>query len=383
MNIRQRRRRVDALALFLLFTFTLCALVIVGANVWARLSPANSVLDNPDTELGWVERNALGAYLLLYADDLTKPAGEAVTPQTFTVAQGEVAEQIAKRLAEQGLVSDARLLSFYLRYHGLDKTIEAGDFILRPSMTIPEVARTLGDASAREVPVRIIEGWRREQIGQSLAANPNLQFNVEEWLALTGPGAEKVGDYAVYAELPSGTSLEGFLYPDTYLFKPQTSTRDLLKKLLAEFDQQITPDFRFAIGQRQLTVYQAVIIASLIEREAVLDEERPVIASVIFNRLNIGQPLQIDATVQYAIAQPENWWPGVAGLDFRAIASPYNTYIITGLPPAPISNVRAASLQAVAKPTATDYYYYRAMCDGSGRHNFARTYDEHLANACP
>jgi UPF0755 protein len=115
----------------------------------------------------------------------------------------------------------------------------------------------------------------------------------------------------------------------------------------------------------------------------VLDEERPVIASVIFNRLAIGQPLQIDATVQYAIAQPENWWPGVAGLDFRTIANPYNTYIITGLPPAPISNVRAASLQAVAKPVATDYYYYRAACDGSGRHNFSRTFDEHLANACP
>jgi len=128
--------------------------VIVGANVWARLSPVNSVLGDPDAELGFVERNALAAYLILYAEELTKPASTDNTPQTFTVTSGEVAEDIASRLVNAGLITDARLLSFYLRYHGLDKTIEAGDFILRPNMTIPEIARTLGDASAREVPVR-------------------------------------------------------------------------------------------------------------------------------------------------------------------------------------------------------------------------------------
>ena len=129
-------------------------------------------------------------------------------------------------------------------------------------------------------------------------------------------------------------------------------------------------------------MYEAVTIASLIEREAVKDEERPLIASVIFNRLAAGQALEIDATVQFGIGQPGNWWPPLAGLDLRSQPGPYNTYVVGGLPAGPISNVRKSSLEAVAYPAQTPYLYYQARCDGSGFHNFATTYEEHVANSC-
>jgi UPF0755 protein len=233
------------------------------------------------------------------------------------------------------------------------------------------------------VAVRVAEGWRREQIAFYLAAEPALGVSADEWLRLTGPGAPAVGLYGLYNDVPAGASLEGFLLPDTYLLQPGADALTVVEKVLAAMDAFLTPAYRSAVGARGLTVHQAVTIASLIEREAAVDEERPIIASVILNRLAIGQALEIDATVKYAIGQSGNWWPPVAGLDFRAITSPYNTYYIQGLPAGPIANPSRKSLQAVAEAAQTDYYYYRALCDGSRRHAFARTYEEHLANACP
>ncbi|MCS6911547.1 MAG: endolytic transglycosylase MltG, partial [Anaerolineales bacterium] len=174
-----------------------------------------------------------------------------------------------------------------------------------------------------------------------LATNPNLDITAEDWLALTGPGAPPLGPYALYADLPPGASLEGYLFPETYLVWPHSSARDVLAKMLAQFDAQITPELRAQLAARGLTLHQAVIIASLIEREAVIEDERPIIASVIFNRLAAGQPLEIDASVQYALGAPGNWWPPLAGLDLRSVDSPFNTYRVSGLPAGPISNVRA------------------------------------------
>lgn len=357
--------------------------LIVGGLLAARLSRLGSVLGEASPDLDPLQRVALTGYLALYADELWQPAGAEATPVDFTVAPGETADEVAQRLAEQNLVNDAQLLRLYLRYTGRDARIEAGDFILRRTMTIPEVGRALAEATAREIAVRIPEGWRLEEIGQRLADESNLAITLDEWLAATGPNSPRLGAYSFYGDLPPGAALEGFVYPDTYLVHPGATVNDVLAKALANFEKQITPQFRAALNARQLSLYQAVIIASLIEREAAVEDERPLIASVILNRLAVRQPLQIDAALQYALGSPENWWPPVAGLDLYAIESPYNTYKYATLPPSPIANVRASSLQAVANPAQTNYYYYRAACDGSGRHNFAQTYDEHLANACP
>lgn len=382
-RFRQRRQRADLAALFILFICFIGAMSAVGVTVLARSRAALNQLGPADASLNPIENFILTLYLSTNIAGLTTPAGEDATPITFAVPPGATAAHVSDSLAEANLITNAQLLNLYLRYRGADDAIEAGDFVLRQTMTTLEVAAALTDATMRDVSVLIIEGWRLEQIGESLEANPNLAVPYADFWALVGPNAARAFSYAFLQELPPSASLEGFLFPDTYIFHPGADAQDLLSRMLANFENHLPDDYRANITRRGLTLYQAITIASLIEREAVQDDERPLIASVILNRLTIGQPLQIDATVQYVVATPDNWWPPVAGLDFRSIENPYNTYFVTGLPAGPIANPGAASILAVANPADSNYLYYRARCDGSGRHNFAATYEEHLANACP
>jgi UPF0755 protein len=255
--------------------------------------------------------------------------------------------------------------------------------VLRQTMTLKEVAQTLTDANARQVSIRVFEGWRLGQIVAALRDNAALAVSEQAFLTLAGPNGHPPEGYRFLDGRPAGASLEGFLFPDTYLVSPGASAADVINKMLTNFQAHLPADYVAAVAQQRLDLYQAVTVASLIEREAVVDEERPEIAAVILNRLAIGQPLEIDATVQYVVGTPANWWPPLTGQDFRSIENPYNTYFVKGLPAGPIANPGLSSLLAVAHPAQSAYLYYRARCDGSGRHAFATTYEEHLANACP
>ncbi|MBL8094994.1 MAG: endolytic transglycosylase MltG [Anaerolineales bacterium] len=383
MRLREKRRKANRLFVYLAVTAVVGAVAVCAISGWAGLTARNPVLGDPAPELNLLERAYYTTYLNLNGDVLTAPAGADPEPRSFNIALGESVASVGERLQADGLVRDQAVLDAYLRYTGWDQHIEAGDFILRQTMNLTEVARALTDARAREVMARIYEGWRREQIAESLAANPTLSVDPAEFLALTGPGAIPPGTYAFLADRPPSASLEGFLFPDSYLLRPGATAQDLVRRLLDNFALQLSSQNQAAYEARGITIYEAVTIASLIEREAVKDEERPLIASVIFNRLEVGQMLEIDATVQFAIGTSANWWPPLGGLDLRNQPSPFNTYTVVGLPAGPISNVRRASLDAVAFPAQTPYLYYQARCDGSGFHNFATTYEEHVANLCP
>jgi len=301
----------------------------------------------------------------------------------FSVEPGDTAIGVAAKLVQKGLVRDAQRLTYYMRYQGTDSHVEAGDFILRQTMTVREVAQALTDAQAREVELRVIEGWRREQIAEALAAQPAFAGVAADFLTLTGPNSPRPSNYPFLSGLAPGASLEGFLFPDTYLLRPTASAATILDKMLADFQNRLPLDYSQQVAAHGLCVYQAITMASLIEREAVVDDESPIIASVIYNRLAAGQRLEIDASAQFALGQAGHWWPSLQGLDLHSVDSLYNTYNNDGLPPGPIANPGLSSILAVASPAQTDYLYYRAKCDGSGRHLFAATYDEHLANACP
>jgi UPF0755 protein len=383
MGIREKRRRSNLAAQF--FLLIVCAGAATVAGLLAYSSFGNRGLaglgaGSPD--LNPAERAMLTAYLATRSRDLTTPAGTDPTPVDFTVAAGETAGAVAERLAAASLINDAQLLTYYLRYLGLDSQVEAGDFILRQTMTLPEVARALTDALAREVIVRVTEGWRMEQIAEALALHAALADRSDDFRLLAGPNSPRANAYGFLDDLGPGASLEGYLFPDTYLFRPDATASDILNKLLANFEARLPAGYRDQVAARGLTLHQAITVASLIEREAVAADERPVIASVIYNRLAAGQLLEIDAAVQYALGQPGDWWPRLEGLDLRTIVSPYNTYAVPGLPPGPIANPGLDSILAAANPAQTNYLYYRALCDGSGRHAFAATYEEHLANAC-
>lgn len=382
MRIRENRRRADHVGRFFIFMFAIGAFVAVSLVVLIRLGTAARAIGPAAEDLNPLEEFLLSTYLSAHAADLAAPAGTDAIPIMFTVQPGVSAAEVSTQLAALGLVRDARLLNFYLRYAGLDNHIEAGEFALNQTQTVPDIAAALTNVRERQVAARFFEGWRLEQIAAALSSYPSLNTSSQEFVTLAGPNVPHTG-YTFSGDIPQGASLEGFLFPDTYLFRPGATTTDVIRTLLTNFESKLPASYRAQVAAHGLNLYQAITLASLIEREAIVDDERPLIASVIYNRLVIGQPLEIDATVQYAIATPDNWWPGVNGLDFRTIASDYNTYYITGLPRGPIANPGLASILAAASPADTNYLYYRARCDGSGRHNFAVTYEEHLANACP
>jgi UPF0755 protein len=210
-------------------------------------------------------------------------------------------------------------------------------------------------------PFLIREGLRREDVAALLEEETGLSG--ERYLELTGPGPRG----ARLAGLDRPTSLEGFLFPATYEIGPETTVRDLVDAQVRAYRANTAEvDYRFA-ASRNLTRYDVLIIASMIEREVAVPRERRLVASVIYNRLRAGMMLGIDATVQYAVGE---WKPELTARDL-AVDSPYNTRRFTGLPPGPIASPGLDSIRAAARPARTDFLYYVARNDGTGRHDFS------------
>lgn len=357
--------------LIILLPVVIVSALIVGALALFPVRNGLSIL-----ELGYLK-----LWLTRYDAALTTPAGTDDTPIVFTVEPGDNAAIVGIRLAQEGLISDSAVFRNYVRYAALDNQLEAGTYFLAVTQAIPEIALTLTDSSKASVTVRILEGWRREQIAQAIDANPLLQFSGADFLAVTAPGTVIPLEFTTYTGLPSGASLEGFLYPDTYALPPAATAADFRDILLSTFQERVTPTLKASAEQVGLTLHQAVTLASIVEREAVQQDEQPMIARVYLNRLAIGMTLDADPTVQYGIGLRDGaWWPSITQADYRTAISPYNTYLNPGLPPGPIANPSLPAIQAVIAPAASDFLYFRAACDGSGYHVFALTFEEHLAN---
>jgi UPF0755 protein len=185
--------------------------------------------------------------------------------------------------------------------------------------------------------------------------------------------------------LPASVSTEGFLYPDIYILPRRITAEQLVGEFIRNFSLHLSIDLREGFNRRGLDVYQAVTLASIVQREAVIADERAHIASVFLNRLNAGMKLDTDPTVQYALGYnttQNTWWTNPLSAADLQFNSPYNTYLYAGLPPGPIANPSLSALRAVAFPAETPYYFFRARCDGSGLHDFAVTFEEHLQNGC-
>ena len=179
---------------------------------------------------------------------------------------------------------------------------------------------------------------------------------------------------------------EGYLFPGLYPVERDISAESLVNILYQEFLLQITPELESKIANQGLTIHEAVILASIVEREAIIEDEMPLISSVFLNRLRNDMNLAADPTIQYALGfnrDQGTWWTNPLSLDDLKLPSSYNTYENPGLPPGPICNPSLNALQAVADPAQTSYFYFRAACDGSGSHLFSESFQEHLNNACP
>lgn len=273
----------------------------------------------------------------------------------FVINKGSSVSVIGDKLQSSGFVKSALAFKLYIRFTGQTGRLQPGEFRLTPSFSLFQISETLFKGPV-ELWVTIPEGLRREEVAARFATGLDRDNSfINEFLS------DSKGD-------------EGYLFPDTYLFPMDASPAAVIKKMTDTFTaktQGFTPQ------GSNLTFSQSVIIASLLERETKTDAERPIVAGIILNRIKLGMPLQIDASVQYAVGTPSNWWPILTLNDLKT-SSPYNTYKYTGLPPAPIANPGLSSLKAALSPAQTDYLYY--IHDPSGQIHFAKTLAEQNAN---
>lgn len=296
------------------------------------------------------------------------------------VKPGEDAATIGNQLVQDGLVRSALAFRVVVRSRGLAPHLRAGDYELRPTMSLDEVISILTAGRMSGGLLTIPEGWRALQIADALAQGKVV--GRQDFLQAVHSGAVTLP--ASLGAFPSHGSVEGFLFPDSYRFEPNTPAPAVVQRMVDDFDRHLTPDLRAGFAANGLGVAQAVTLASIVEREAVVADERPTIASVYLNRLRRGMKLQADPTVQYALVQPnarpspDGYWKTRLTFADLAVASPYNTYQVVGLPPGPICNPGLASLEAVAHPASTDYLYFVARPDHT--HAFSRTYQEQVRN---
>jgi UPF0755 protein len=377
------KRNVSCLRVLLVFILViLCLVLLTGVGLVDRVPKEAARRFGPSgPALDTYQRVVYSLRLLAESPALTTPVDPQGTQRTFTITLGESVNSISTHLQSEGLISSAEAFRDYLVYAGLDTTVQAGKYQLSPSMTSIQIAHKLLDPMPEDVEFNILQGWRAEEIADSLPTS-GIRVDPAEFLALVRkPPTDLLPQGA-----PHATSLEGFLSPGTYIIKRETSAHDLLVIFLNRFDENMTSELRDAYAAHGLDLLQAVTLASIVQRESIIIDEQPTIVSVFYNRLSSGMKLESDPTVQYALGyqlDKKTWWKNPLATTDLGIDSRYNTYVYPGLPPGPIDSPGADALLAVAYPAQTNFYFFRAKCDGSGRHFFAETYQQHLNNACP
>lgn len=309
-----------------------------------------------------------------------KPEGSEVA---YTLASGRSARDVGNDLQELGVVRSGDQFALLVKLMGLQTKMSAGDYILRQNIA----AATAIELVAVQSPVPVLrvtfpEGIRIEEMAV-LAERAGFGRR-EEFLAAA---ARAQLPAAFAASHPAGADLQGYLFPDTYILPVGSTPEQLVAKMLQTLERRFTPELIAAAAAKGLTPHQALTLASIVEREAVLEAERPLIAGVFLNRLEAGDMLGADPTVQFTVAMDQKsvaefgYWKKELTLDDLALDSPYNTRKHAGLPPGPITNPGLASIEAVAKAPPTKMYYFVANAKkGDGSHVFAETFAEHERN---
>jgi UPF0755 protein len=301
----------------------------------------------------------LAIFLFLFYKEGTLPVNKnSKETKIFVIKKGENLDTIIKNLAKEDLIRNRIVFYLILKQLGIERKIQAGDFRLSPAMSAYQIASNLTHGTL-DVWLTIIEGLRKEEIAQIVSQN----FNIPET------------EFLKNAE-------EGYLFPDTYLIPQQATAGGIIEILTNNFNRRFNDDLKLQAKKKGLSIKEVIILASLVEKEARHDNDRQKVASIILKRYREGMPLQIDATVQYALgyqADEKTWWKKTLSAEDLKIDSPYNTYKYVGLPPTPIANPGLASIKAVLEADVnTPYWYY--LSDNTGKMHYATTLEEHNAN---
>jgi len=274
---------------------------------------------------------------------------------SFMVNKGSSISLIGNNLEKAGLIKNAFVFKYYVQLNNLQNKIQAGEFELASNLTLTQIVEKL-KKGPREILVTIPEGLRREEIAIKFATSLGKDESfIQEFLSLTA-------------------SKEGYLFPDSYLFPKEATATQIVNRITSTFSQKI-PD----------VTYNQLIMASMLERETFADSEKPLVAGVLYKRIENGWPLQVDATLQYAkdslkfkdVIEKNKYWEPIYSAD-KEIDSPFNTYKNLGLPPSPIANPGLSTIKASINPEASEYWYY--IHDNEGQIHFAKDLDGHNAN---
>jgi UPF0755 protein len=299
----------------------------------------------------------LGSGWLWWADATGAINPEDTTSVSFTINKGDGARVIAANLADDKLIRSPTAFFLLVKLLGIERNLQAGEFSLSPSMDTTAIAKSLTHGTM-DVRLTTLEGWRIEEVAARVARDVNIPE----------------GEFLKAAR-------EGYMFPDTYQLAPDATVGAVAKIFSDNFNSKITSTMREDAKKQKLTLAQVITLASIVEREGRTSEDRPIIAGILLNRLEADWPLQVDATLQYALGYQTNeksWWKKYLSDDDRHVNSPYNTYMHTGLPPGPICNPGLAAITAVIYPQKTDYWYY--IHDPAGNAHYAKTIEEHNAN---
>ncbi len=309
-----------------------------------------------------------------YQHDLSPLGGTG--PVRLTVEQGMTVEQVGALLAEKGLIRSPFSFKTYMKLQRAQTQVQAGTFIFRPSMSVEEIVQVLRTGKSEEVALTIPEGWTVADIDALLA---------HKGLAASGAVLDCLTrcDFSTFDFLPKGTKglalrggrLEGYLFPETYFVdEPQFVPKFFLERLLGTFRARVITEYGDEIKASGHSFHEIVTMASLVEAETRTDDERPIVAGILWKRLEAGMPLGVDATVRYILEKPT---AAITQSDLET-KSPYNTRKFKGLPPGPIESPGMASILAALRPQDSPYWYY--LHDSKGLIHYASTNDEHNEN---
>lgn len=312
-----------------------------------------------------------GAGFLVFLQQGAQPvdpqSGDSVV---LEIPQGSGTESIANLLEENGLIKSKMVFRIKSKLSGYDGDFKAGTYTFSPSMEMGKIMDIILSGRSVGKTFRIIEGLTIEQIGESLE-----EQGIVTKEAFLDEAANGEFDYPFMEYLPAGKNrLEGFLFPNQYEAPLDASAHQIINIMLNQFDKVFPESDYPKAGDLGMDVYDIVIVASLIEREVREDAERPLVASVVYNRLSIGMKLEFCSTVQYILGEPQ----AVLSIADTQIKSPYNTYLNPDLPPGPICSPGEAAIRAALEPADTDYLYFVLKSKDATTHNFSATYAQFL-----
>lgn len=368
-------KKILALSLFVFVLACLISLILYYVKI-PKL--AEELFGTADGELDFSQKLIYSTQLLMYQDQLITPGNANEKIGSIEIIKGDTAAIVSERLFSEGYIKNPNAFNIYLRYSGLDKRIRTGNFMIDAGKNSLEIAAQICNLTPGQVDFIILPGLRAEEIAELLSTS-GLNISKQEFLDLVRNPAE----IPLPNELRGVTNLEGYLFPGVYKFNRDITAHDFLSIILKRFVDTINAGIIDGFADNGMDLFQGVTLASIVQREGIIPEERPIIASVFINRFKQGMPLQSDPTIQYALGgNDSNWWKvPLTTADF-SIESPFNTYLNAGLPPHPICSPDLDSITATAFPENTKYLYFQAACDKSGKHVFVETLQEQIKNLC-